>query len=101
MLEPLLKRDSDTNVLPVNFAKFLRTPFSQNTFGDCFFLNADAPMDSQSRFKEGREREKKETSGAYTGPCQRYVMEFFSEYSQRFFAGHIQKKFSLRYLTGS
>lgn len=75
--------------------------FSQNTFGDCFFLNADAPMDSQSRFKEGREREKKETSGAYIGPCQRYVMEFFSEYSQRFFAGHIQKKFSLRYLTGS
>ena len=47
------------------------------------------------------EREKKETSGAYIGPCQRYVMEFLSEYSQRFLAGHIQKKFNLRYLTGS
>ena len=65
MLEPLLKRDSDTNVLPLNFAKFLRTPFSQNTFGDCFFLNADAPMDSQSRFKEGREREKGDIGSIY------------------------------------
>ena len=33
MPESLFLRDSGTSVFPVNFAKFLRTPFLQNTFG--------------------------------------------------------------------
>ena len=34
----LLKRDSDTGFSPMNFAKFLRTPFLQNTSGRLFLL---------------------------------------------------------------
>ena len=32
----LLKKRLWHRFFPVNFAKFLRTPFLQNTFGDCF-----------------------------------------------------------------
>ena len=32
----LLKKSLWYNCFPVNFAKFLRTPFLQNTSGDCF-----------------------------------------------------------------
>ena len=32
----LLKKSLWQRCFPVNFAKFLSTPFSQNTFGGCF-----------------------------------------------------------------
>ena len=35
----LLKKWLWRRYLPVNFAKFLRTPFLQNTSGSCFYAN--------------------------------------------------------------
>ena len=32
----LLKRDSNTGVFPVNFTKFLRTPFHRTPLSNCF-----------------------------------------------------------------
>ena len=34
--ETSLKKETSTQVLPVDFAKFLKTPFLQKTSGGCF-----------------------------------------------------------------
>ena len=38
-LATLLKKSLWHRCFPVNFAKFLRTPFLQNTSGGCFWIN--------------------------------------------------------------
>ena len=45
----LLKKRLWQRCFPVNFAKFLRTPFLQNTSGGCFCTDTDDSRDSKGR----------------------------------------------------